>query len=753
MSHDSVATILIADDVDHSRESMASILRTAGFQVVEATTGGELLRQMNAKPDVVVLEIALPDRSGIELCQCLKSDPTTAATPILFISGVATNPAEQVLGLEMADGHLTKPVHAAVLVAQIRALLRTYRAESELRRSEERFRALMENSADGMSLVGPGGEIRYEAPTLHRVLGYAPNKFLHQTTFDLLHPDDRERILSLFFGVAQQPGATVSAEFRMQHQDGSWRWIDGTAKNLLHNPAVAAIVINYRDITERKRSDELLRQREERLSAIVEGTPECIKLLGPDGRLLDMNSAGLAMVEAAKKEDVIGKSVFDLVAPDHRESFHAFHERVCRGEKGTLEFDIVGLKGSRRTVETHAAPVPAADGRMLHLAVTRDVTHRKQLEEQLLHVQKMESVVRLAGGIAHEINNQMTVVEGFCELLDQLPELTDAGKEYVGAARQAGRKAAQVAQQLLAFSRRQILMPQVFSLAQELGDFAFLRPVLPEDVKLEVVVEPDSGSVRVDLEHLKQVIIHLALNARDAMPSGGRFMVAIRSAREWGPNAIPGPYLLIETSDTGCGMDAATQARIFDPFFTTKAVGKGTGLGLATAYGFIKQSGGHIEVASEIGVGTTFRIYLPRHPMVLTGTELASENASMPEGRETVLLVEDEAALRGMIQQTMQKLGYNVLVARDGAEGLAVSTGYMSTIHLLVTDVVMPELSGRQLADRLCQMRPGIKVLYISGHTDDTVLRHGVEKTEVLFLAKPFSSAALAQKMRAVLDA
>jgi two-component system cell cycle sensor histidine kinase/response regulator CckA len=386
-----------------------------------------------------------------------------------------------------------------------------------------------------------------------------------------------------------------------------------------------------------------------------------------------------------------------------------------------------------------------------------NVSDHKRLEQQFTQAQKMEAVGRLAGGVAHDFNNLLTVINGYSEMVrDRLPP-GDPARELVAEIARAGERAAGLTRQLLAFSRQQLVVPQVLDLNALVADTEkMLRRLIGEDVELAVDLEPDLGHVEADPGQIEQVLMNLAVNARDAMPQGGRLTIQTRNIRidaaESRPGGRPGPYVLLAVSDTGCGMSEGTQARLFEPFFTTKGPGRGTGLGLATVYGIVQQSGGHIDVESARGQGTTFRIYLPRVE-ALAPTRKSHQGVRLrPGGRETVLLVEDEAAVRALVRVVLREGGYTVLEARHGVEALRLAEQHTGPIHLLLSDVVMPELGGRELADRLAALRPGLKILYLSGYTDDAVLRHGVQEAEAALLQKPFTPDALALKVREVLD-
>ncbi|MBI5411305.1 MAG: PAS domain S-box protein [Nitrospirae bacterium] len=535
--------------------------------------------------------------------------------------------------------------------------------------------------------------------------------------------------------------------------------------------SVCAVFIK-RLITGRERAESSLEESETFLRTVVETAPECVKLTDRQGMLLMMNRAGLAALDADSSEQVVGQCVYPFVVPEHRQAFMTVTDDVFKGQSRMLEFEIVGLKGTRRWMETHAAPLRNRQGDPVAvLAVTRDITARKrveQVEAQLRQSQKMEAIGRLAGGIVHDFNNLMTVVRGYAEIL--LNRLTpgDPLRGKVEEIRKAGDRAVLLTEQLLAFSRGQVVRPVVLDLNDVVAGMRdMLRRLIGEEVEMVVVLASEPASVRADRGQLERVILNLAVNARDAMtrPSLSRSMdprpvitigtanVEVGGASATRHSAVPpGVYARLTVSDTGVGMDEETRARVFEPFFTTKPKNKGTGLGLATVHGIVQESGGSIFVDSESGRGTTFSIYLPRvEEAIKTGGRDAAP-VGLSCGSETVLLVEDEDTVRALVRAALQDGGYTVLEARSSGEALRIGAEHHGPIHLLLADVVMPAMSGCQVAERLAASRPGMKTLYMSGYPDDVVMRHGLLRRAAL-LRKPFTLAALARQVRKVLDA
>lgn len=510
---------------------------------------------------------------------------------------------------------------------------------------------------------------------------------------------------------------------------------------------------------ENKRNEQALRRSEVRYRSLVQTAVYGMYRSSLDGRFLDVNPALIGMLGYNSALEVLnldpGQDIFidpreysSLVAEFKRTGrVDGFEARWKRQDGATITVRISG-----RAVATEDQPAEVLE------AVAEDITERRLLEDQFRQAQKMEAVGRLSGGIAHDFNNLLGVIIGYGEILQEgLPAghpLRRSADEVLAA----GRRAAGLTRQLLAFSRQQVLEPRVLN--SIVGDMeSMLRRLIGEDVDLTSKLDPRLGTTKADPGQLEQVIMNLAVNARDAMPQGGKLIIETANTemdelfvKRYPYPVQPGLYVRLTVSDTGTGMDPATQARIFEPFFTTKAKGQGTGLGLSMVYGVVKQSGGYIDVYSETGLGTTFKIYLPRVDEAAVPVSPEASIAKTLRGTETVLLVEDEAALRDLTSSVLQACGYTVLEAKNGGEALDISQHHEGQIHLLLTDVVMPGISGRVLADQLLQLRPQIKVVYMSGYTGQTVGAHGILDPGSLFLQKPFTREALGLKLRSALD-
>lgn len=507
-------------------------------------------------------------------------------------------------------------------------------------------------------------------------------------------------------------------------------------------------------------AEEALRREREFVRLVLDTDPNLIFVKDAAGTFVRANKA-LADLYGTTPEAMVGRAAGGgLASPKEAAEFRRVEQEVLRTGRA-VAVDEVNTRPDGRVFWFHTIKVPLAlpDGTTHVLGISADITERKQLEGQFRQSQKMEAIGRLAAGVAHDFNNMLTVINGYSEItLAVLPPF-DPLRDAIDQIRQAGERAALLTRQLLAFSRKQVLRPVTLSVNALLADMeSMLRRLIGEDLDLTIRTAPGLWQVRADAGQLEQVVMNLCINARDAMANGGQLTVETanvvldRSYVGLHPEAHAGDHVLLAVSDTGCGMDGPTRAQIFEPFFTTKGPDKGTGLGLATVFGIVKQSGGHVEVYSEPGLGSTFKVYLPRDRTGAPSGERRLEMQTVPGGTETVLLAEDEDGVRAFVTLVLQGKGYTVLEARHGAEALAICEGHEGPIDLLVTDVVMPNMSGRETAERLRAARPEMKVLYLSGYTDDAVVRHGVLEAESPFLQKPFSPNALARKVRAVLD-
>lgn len=512
------------------------------------------------------------------------------------------------------------------------------------------------------------------------------------------------------------------------------------------------------EVAERVRAEEELADTNQRLQAIIDASPLAIMRIDLQGRVRGWNRAAEEM-SGFSAEEVIGNPL--PTGPGDEPSISEQRlAAIARGERlNGVEVTRSRKDGSLMNLRVWTAPWCNAAGEIRgEIAIAVDFTEQRRLQEQFNQAQKMEAIGRLAGGAAHDFNNVITVISGYGQILldavSGVPSLKEAAEEVLKAAD----RAADLASQLLVFSRRQMNQPRVLSINDVISGLQrMLTRLLGEDIELKTVLEPELGSVRADPGQIEQVIVNLAVNARDAMPDGGRLTIETANlqldeacART---HAVPaGEYVMMAVSDTGAGMTAEVRSHIFEPFFTTKERGKGTGLGLSTVYGIVKQHGGEIFVYTEPGQGSTFKIFLPRALEAVTPGVAAEARAPMPRGSETVLIVEDEEGVRKLVRSVLETSGYRVLEADSGEAALEVSSAHDEEIQLLVTDVVMPKMSGRDLAEALVLLRPDIRILFLSGYADRAVIEHGILETGAAFMQKPFTPDALARKVREILD-
>jgi two-component system, cell cycle sensor histidine kinase and response regulator CckA len=624
-----------------------------------------------------------------------------------------------------------------------------------------RFRVLVEQVRDyAIFMLDPEGRHTTWNEGVRRLLGYDEAEFVGRPGVILFTPEDRER------GEYERELRTAAAEGRasddrwLVRKDGSRFWASGiTARMNDEGGRLTGFSKVFRDLTQQKEAEDRLRESEERLRVALRAARMGIWRwhLPTNSQRVDGSMARLLGLDDEEVVESYERFREHVLADDREAVDAAFGHTVRTGEEMHVEFRVLWPDGSIRWLADHGQVVRDAEGRPEYLTgAAIDVTERKTAEEHLLQAQRMDAVGHLAGGVAHEINNMMTAVLGFSALLlDRLD-----GDERAADVRQihrAAERAAGITRQLLAFGRRQLLRPQVLDMNRLVGGLEpMVRRVLGEDKVFTAELAPDLGQVRADPGQLEQVLLNLTLNARDAMPTGGTFTIRTRNVtvdghQSAGEELPPGRYVLVEVSDTGHGMDGATRARAFEPFFTTKPFGQGTGLGLATVFGIVRQSGGTVRVHSAPGEGTTFDVFLPE---VTDVAPAAVHAAALPaeRGSGTVLVVEDEAIVREFTCRSLAARGYRCLEATTGAEALDLVRRGTETIDAVVSDVVMPGMGGRAMAERLVELRPAVPVLFISAYTGEEVIRRGLIAPGVPFLQKPFTPDVLAERLRELLD-
>jgi PAS domain S-box-containing protein len=641
--------------------------------------------------------------------------------------------------------------HLEALVASRTSALAT--SEQDLHRSEERLRMLLASLPDVTWTTAASGQTIYISPNVERIIGYTEKEIYERGEklwSSRIHPDDRQRVIDAFHELFSE-GRSFDVEYRIQCKDASWIWIYDRAITTHEEGGVWYADGIFSDITERKEAEEARR-------TIIQAALDGFYLVSMQGKLLEVNDAYCAM-SGYSREELLQMSVRDLECQENAAEVAEHMERLTVEHSGRFETRHRRKSGEIIDIETS---VTFQRGRFA--CFLRNLTDRKRsekekraLEEQLQHAQKMEAVGRLAGGVAHDFNNLLMVIQSYTELVcDSLPA-GDQLRQYAQQVLKATDRGASLTRQMLAFGRKQMLSPVVLDLSELIDETVrMLKRLIGEDIEVIVNSADSLWAIEADPDQMVQVLMNLCVNARDAMPQGGNLTLTTNNVKVDDSFAATheyishGDYVMLSVTDTGQGMSKQVQDRLFEPFFTTKGVGKGTGLGLATVYGIVKQSNGYVWFNSELEQGTTCTIYLPRVQQPVATTAVRNIEQSQ-RGTETLLVVEDEQALREAVCEFLRSLGYDVLAADSGQHALSIASLHNRPVDVLVTDVVMPGMSGRQISQILGSLLPALKTIYMSGYTDDAVVRHGIRESAVAFLQKPFSLATLARKVREVI--
>jgi two-component system cell cycle sensor histidine kinase/response regulator CckA len=735
---------------------IGKVLGARKHEQVALEDGAHAIEILGTQPfDLIVVHDPLADMSAAEFCRKARVCEGGIDPVILVITG-SLNALPEVLEAGATDLYATtlgpEALESRVLIAE-----RLVAKHAELRSREVRFRHLFESGVAGVIISDLDGNFREANGAFLKMLGYTHQEMKDGalnweviSPLDRLVPDTEDR------AQLRSTGFLPLRERVYVHKDGRHM------AALVGSAALAGTTecISYvTDISERQAAEEAVRSSEAQYRALFEHSPVPKFFFDAETRaLLAVNDAAVRTYGYSREEFL--QMTLDSIRPqDEVPALHSTLTELSPGAHMAGVWRHQKKDGTIMDVEI-SVHMFVFGKRPCGLTVASDVTARLRMEQKLRQSQKMDAIGNLAAGVAHDFNNLLSVIISYSEMLAEGLKQGDPMRSDLDEVLGAGKRAADLTRQLLAFSRQQILQPRVFQLTAVIDGVArMLRRLVGADVELTFVNAPDLGAVKADPGQIEQVLMNLIVNARDAMPAGGKLTVETANVEldaDYAanhPDVKPGSYVMLAVSDTGMGMDAKTRDRIFEPFFTTKEKGKGTGLGLSTVFGIVQQSGGHVWVYSEQDEGTTIKVYLPREDAAAVVALDLATLAPMRGGSETILLVEDEAPVRALARTILERHGYSVLEAQTGGDALLICEQHKATIHLLLTDVVMPRMSGRKLAERLGAVRPEMAVLFMSGYADDAIVRHGVLDSDVAFLQKPITPEPLTRKVRAVLDA
>jgi two-component system, cell cycle sensor histidine kinase and response regulator CckA len=755
--------ILFLEDDSSDAELTIRKLKQSGIQFqIDVCSSAEDFKEhaLSRKYDIILGDYRLPRWTGLEAVRWLRSNGMT--TPFVLVTGTLGDELAIECIKAGADDYILKenlerlPVAVRRALEEAKVLRERDQIEDEKRRADEQYRLLFQSNPHPM-WVFDRSTLTFlavnEAALRH--YGYTRQEFSQMTILDIRPSEDVETVLRSALR-NRAHGLQFPEVWRHRLKSGTIIDVEITSHDLIFDGKEAELIL-ANDITEKKKNLERLRQSEERFSKVFQANPLPITIATRDeGRYLDVNDAFLTMMEYGRDE-VVGHTSKELnfwIDTTSREAM--VHQLDQSNPVTALELELRQRSGKIKVVQIAADLIPL-NGIVCILSILRDVTEARHLEQQFRQAQKMEAVGELAGGLAHDFNNMLSVVSGYSDLaLEELDPESPVRRRIVQI-KSAAQRSAALTRQLLAFSRRQVLQPTILDLNTVVAALKdMLRRVISEDISLTIVPAHSLDLVRADRGQIEQALMNLVVNARDAMPNGGEIAIETMNVEldeiyaYAHPAVVPGRYVMLSLSDTGCGMDKSILSRIFEPFYTTKPPGKGTGLGLSMVYGVVRQSGGHIVAYSEPEKGTNFRIYLPRAagaPETRTQTEAPAQYV---KGSESILLVEDEQVLRGLTAELLESEGYKVVPAQNAQAAISIMSEPGVSIDLLLTDVILPGISGTELVSLLRASRPNLKVLYMSGYAGTQIARHGVLEAEA-FVEKPFTKASLLGHVRKVL--
>lgn len=753
-------SLLILEDVSADAELIEYELRKAKLQYNAACAKSEeeFVRELDRNiPDAILSDYSLPQFNALAALEILRQRDLDI--PFVLVTGSQSEEVAVKCIKKGADDYILKESLKRLPSALLSAIGRRQaqrdreQAETALRHSEEHFRTLIENSSDIITILNAKGKILFESPSIERMLGYESEELVGRNVFDLVHPNDLQEVLAAFTGELNQSSPQTPIEYRFRHRDGSWRFLESICKNLLNDPHVGGIVINSREITERKRAEERIHEQ----AALLDKATDAIMALNLEGEISFWNS-GAERLYGWRNDEVVNKAHEScLYSKENAPAVNAL-SRTLRDGAWKGELAQITRDGAEILVESRWTLVHDRDNdpRAI-LIINTDITEKKKLEAHVLRAQRMESIGTLAGGIAHDLNNVLTPILMSIRVLRE--DLPGGGpRSLLDTLEASAQRGANIVQQVLSFARGSEGERALFQIRHPLSEvIKIARETFPPSIVIQSEIPKDLWLIHGEATQVHQVLMNLLVNARDAMPHGGKIkveaanLVIDESYARMQPDAQPGRYVAFTVSDTGTGIPPALVSRIFEPFFTTKPHGKGTGLGLSTALGIVRSHGGFINVYSEIGKGSSFKVHYPAAP------DGASEDA-IPKappvhmGRgELILIADDELAIREIIKVTLENHNYKVLTTTDGAEAVASLAQHKDEVALVIIDMAMPVMDGPAAMRALRTICPNIPILAISGRIEYSQTVEDRKESPVKFLAKPFTTEQLLQVLHNVL--
>jgi len=746
--------------VEDSEQDVALLTRhlvAAGYDLISerVDTADAMKEALSEREwDIILCDYSMPSFNALAALNLLHESGLDI--PFIIISGTVGEDIAVEAMLTGTNDYLSKENLTRLIPAIERELHEAEnrrarrQAEKSLRASEAELRALFSAMTDVIFVFDSEGRYLKIAPTDPTFL-YKPSEHLIGKTLREVFTEEQAN----FFLKHIRRSLNESQMHRVEYSlsiNGEEEWFDGSVSPMTKD----SVLWIARDITERRQSAEALSKSEERYRDLVENAIDIIYTHDLGGNYTSVNRAG-ENITGYTREEALKMNLVQLITPEYREkAMQMLAAKLAGDEVTAYELEVKAKDGHRVPVEVSTRIIFDNGVPVGIQGIARNITERKKLEEQFLQSQKMEAIGLLAGGIAHDFNNLLTAISGYSDLTLKKLASDDPLRLHIKEIKHAGDRAAGLTSQLLAFSRKQVLKPRVHNLNTIITDIEkMLRRIIKESIEFRIVLDPELGNIKADPGQIEQVIMNLAVNARDAMPNGGTLTIETQNVEKCESENItvdPGRFVKMIVTDSGEGIDEQTQRRIFEPFFTTKELGKGTGLGLSTAHGIVKQSGGDIRVYSEVGRGTTFEIKFPIVDETVQKPKWVGNSEEKYSGTETILLVEDDEIVRNLVREVLMSNGYKVLEAASGKAALYVCDTYSDNIHLLLTDVIMPKMSGLQLKEQVGKLRPDIKPLFMSGYTNDSMGESGVFDLDAAFIEKPFTPDGLTRKIREVLE-